>query len=53
MGKDLFNLAGSEVKMNRFRPNVVVSGGKEWVEDTWLKIETSAAKRMVAKATAE
>ena len=45
MGKDLFNLAGSEVKMNRFRPNVVVSGGKEWVEDTWLKIETSAGKK--------
>jgi uncharacterized protein YcbX len=45
MGKDLFNLAGSEVKMNRFRPNVVVSGGKEWVEDTWLKIEMSGGKK--------
>ena len=44
MGKELFNLAGSEVKMNRFRPNVVVSGGKEWAEDKWLKIETRARK---------
>ena len=44
MGKELFNLAGSEVKMNRFRPNVVVSGGKEWAEDEWLKIETRARK---------
>ena len=30
--------------MNRFRPNVVVSGGKEWAEDKWLKIETRARK---------
>ena len=40
LGKELFSLAGNEVKMNRFRPNVVVSGGKEWIEDKWSKIET-------------
>jgi len=46
MGKKLFSLAGSEVKMNRFRPNIVVSGAKEWIEDKWSSIETTTSSKI-------
>jgi uncharacterized protein YcbX len=37
------------VPMNRFRPNVVVSGSEPWAEDRWRRIRIGAVSFRVAK----
>jgi uncharacterized protein len=40
------------VPMNRFRPNVVVSGYPPWAEDQWRRIRVGAVEFRVAKPSA-
>jgi len=42
----------SPVPMNRFRPNVVLSGASAWEEDTWRALEFPALRVRVAKPCA-
>jgi len=35
------NISGDNFKMNRFRPNIVFTGGEAHLEDTWKKFELS------------
>lgn len=39
LNDDIVAAGGEAVPMDRFRPNIVISGGKAWDEDSWSSIE--------------
>ncbi|MFJ6657393.1 MOSC domain-containing protein [Streptomyces sp. NPDC091377] len=41
--------AEGPLPMNRFRPNVVVSGAEPWAEDDWTRVEIGEVRFRVAK----
>lgn len=43
------NLSGNNFKMNRFRPNLVFTGGEAHIEDTWKKFEINGTEYYVVK----
>lgn len=47
---DLNSRLDVSLPMNRFRPNVVVSGSDPYAEDTWRSIEIGAVEARVVKA---
>jgi uncharacterized protein YcbX len=49
---DLNTRLESPVPMNRFRPNIVVSGGHSFVEDTWNRIRLGDVELAVVKPCA-
>lgn len=50
--QDLNNRLEKPVPMNRFRPNIVVSGGPAYVEDTWNRIRVGDVVLAVVKPNA-
>ena len=49
LGEWLAAAGDQSVPMNRFRPNVVVSGYQPWAEDRWRRVRIGAATFHVAK----
>lgn len=49
---DLNQRLEKPVKMNRFRPNLVVDGGQPWEEDNWRKIRIGETILRIAKPCA-
>jgi uncharacterized protein YcbX len=49
LGEWLTAAGDQPVPMNRFRPNVVVSGSEPWAEDRWRRIRIGAVSFRVAK----
>jgi uncharacterized protein len=47
--QDLNSRLDSQVPMNRFRPNLVVKGGKPFAEDTWRRIRIGGVKMALLK----
>jgi uncharacterized protein YcbX len=43
---------GAPVPMNRFRPNIVVSGASPWAEDTWHTLHSGAVTMRAVKPCA-
>jgi uncharacterized protein YcbX len=52
LGQWLTEAGDQPVPMNRFRPNVVVSGYEPWAEDRWRRIRIGAVSFRVAKPCA-
>jgi uncharacterized protein YcbX len=52
LGQWLSEAGEQPVPMNRFRPNVVVSGYEPWAEDRWRRIRIGAVSFRVAKPSA-
>ena len=52
LGQWLTDAGDQPVPMNRFRPNVVVSGYEPWAEDRWRRIRIGAVSFRVAKPCA-
>jgi uncharacterized protein len=50
--QDLNTRLESPVPMNRFRPNVVVRGGRPFAEDTWNRIRAGSVEMAVVKPCA-
>jgi uncharacterized protein len=46
---DLNGRLSDPLPMNRFRPNLVVSGGEPFAEDTWAEVEISGVRLRVVK----
>jgi uncharacterized protein YcbX len=49
LGEWLTTAGDQPVPMNRFRPNVVVSGDEPWAEDRWRRIRIGSVSFRVAK----
>jgi uncharacterized protein YcbX len=49
LGRWLTDAGDQPVPMNRFRPNVVVSGYEPWAEDRWRRIRIGSVSFRVAK----
>lgn len=49
---DLNSRLGNPVPMDRFRPNIVFSGGQSYAEDSWKKIRIGAVEFQVVKPCA-
>ena len=49
---DLNSRLDSPVEMNRFRPNIVVSGSKPFEEDTWKEIQIGECRFQIVKPCA-
>jgi uncharacterized protein YcbX len=49
---DLNSRLEKPVPMDRFRPNIVFSGGQPYVEDSWKKIRIGAVRFQVVKPCA-
>jgi uncharacterized protein len=52
LGRWLADAGDQPVPMNRFRPNVVVSGHEPWAEDRWRRIRIGPVSFRVAKPCA-
>lgn len=48
--KDLNSKLDTPIEMNRFRPNVVVTGTNPWEEDQWKKLKVGQVELEVASA---
>ena len=47
--KQFCSWLGRDIEMQRFRPNVVISGAKPWAEDDWHTIEVHDTKYSLVK----